>query len=224
MIYVLIVEDDPMVAQINQKFVNSVKGFSVVGLASNGQEALLVIKNKKIDLLILDIYMPKLDGLAFLKEMRKNYHYIDVIIVTASKEANVIDRVLKLGAVDYLVKPFEYERLKESLNNYKIRFHLLKKNESIRQEDIDKITRGSSIQGNGIPKGLQNKTLEMIRKILREHRDKQFSSEDIASKMHISRVTVRRYLEFLESIGEISLEIQYGSVGRPTNLYQYKGL
>lgn len=224
MIHVLIVEDDPMVARINQKFVNSVDGFSVVGMASNGQEALLAIKNKKIDLLILDIYMPKLDGLAFLKEMRKNYDHIDVIIVTASKEANVIDRVLKLGAVDYLVKPFEYERLKKSLNNYKIRFQLLKEKRAIKQEDIDRITRKFSIQSNEIPKGLQNKTLERIRKFLKEHREKLFSSEDIASKMHISRVTVRRYLEFLESIGEISLEIQYGSVGRPTNLYQYKGL
>ncbi|WP_213818312.1 response regulator [Garciella nitratireducens] len=224
MINVLIIEDDPMVAQINQKFVNSVEGFSVVDIAANGQEALFSIENKKIDLIILDIYMPKLDGIAFLKKMRKTRHNIDVIAITASKEADIIDQVLKLGAVDYLVKPFEYERLKKSLDHYKIRFRLLKKNPIIKQEDIDKITNGFLNQSTGIPKGLQKKTLEKIRSFLKEHKGQSFSSEEIAKNMDISRVTVRRYLEFLESTGEILLEIEYGSIGRPTNLYQYKGL
>lgn len=224
MIDVLIVEDDPMVAQINKRFVDSVEEFRVTDMASNGKEALSILKNKKIHLVILDIYMPKFNGLQFLKEMRKYHKNIDVIIVTAAKDSDIIDTALKLGAVDYLVKPFEYGRLKASLGNYKIRFRLLSNDKPIGQEEIDTITGGLSIGKKEVPKGMQNKTLERIRKFLKDNPEKSFSSEDIASKMTVSRVTVKRYLDYLESIGEITLEVQYGSIGRPTHLYQYIGI
>jgi two-component system CitB family response regulator/two-component system response regulator DctR len=56
---------------------------------------------------------------------------------------------------------------------------------------------------------------------MRANRECFYSAEEIAKKMDLSRVTIRRYLEYLTSIGEIILEIEYGSVGRPTHLYKY---
>ncbi|MDK2919051.1 MAG: two-component system, CitB family, response regulator DctR [Candidatus Petromonas sp.] len=223
MIKVLIVEDDPMVAHLNKKYVENVEGYQVVDIANNGEKALKLLRTNKIDLVVLDVYMPKLDGISLLKEMRKRFFMTDVILVTAAKEADNIDSVLKLGAVDYLIKPFEYERLKKALDSYKIRYNLLRNNTPINQEDIDKITKQNvmEVSKDKLEKGLHNKTLERIRNFMRANRECFYSAEEIAKKMDLSRVTIRRYLEYLTSIGEIILEIEYGSVGRPTHLYKY---
>lgn len=143
MIKVLIVEDDPMVTQLNKKYVQSVPGFIVVDTKTNGEDALIFLKTTKIDLLILDVYMPKMDGITLLEEMRKNFIKTDVILVTAAKEVVEIDKALKLGAVDYLIKPFDGNRIKTSLYNYLLRYNLLHCKETFKQEDIDRITYAS---------------------------------------------------------------------------------
>lgn len=107
MIQVLIVEDDPMVARINEEYICRLPEFTVVGIAQNGEEALRFLSSgKQVDLLILDVYMPRMDGLSLLEQIRREFHSVDVIFVTAAKEKPVIQRGLQLGAVDYLIKPF----------------------------------------------------------------------------------------------------------------------
>ncbi|KKH60506.1 response regulator, partial [Methanosarcina mazei] len=140
MINVLIVEDDPMVAELNKMYVETVAGFKVKGVASTGEKALEYLYNKNIDLVILDIYMPKMDGLSLFKKMRADGILTDVILVTAAHEVEHIDSALKLGAIDYLIKPFQYERLKASLENYLNRRLILQQKDDFQQKDIDKIT------------------------------------------------------------------------------------
>ncbi|AKL95932.1 transcriptional regulatory protein MalR [Clostridium aceticum] len=222
MINVLIVEDDPMVAQLNEKYVERVKGFKVVCVTGNGQEALNFLKTHSVDLVILDIYMPKLDGISFLREVRRRSIKTDVILVTAAKETESIDEALKLGAVDYLIKPFEYQRLKSTLDNYIERYHVLKHRNTVFQEDIDKIMKqNTDLLEKDFQKGIHKKTLERIRKFMKYHEEKYFTSEEVAEEMKVSRVTVRRYLEYLASLEELILEIEYGSIGRPRHLYKY---
>ena len=222
MIKVLIVEDDPMVAQLNKRYVECVNGFQVTAIACNGEEALRYVKNSRIDLIILDIYMPKLDGVSFLKELRKRYIKIDVILVTAAREAENIDEVLKLGAVDYLIKPFEFERLERSLDNYLLRHKLLHNKNEIEQEDIDKITNKHDNNSRyPLKKGLHKNTLEVVRNFVRNNCEHAVTSEEVSEKIKVSRVTARRYLEYLVSIQEVKLEIEYGSTGRPSHLYRY---
>ncbi|ABR49116.1 response regulator receiver and unknown domain protein [Alkaliphilus metalliredigens QYMF] len=222
MINVLIVEDDPMVLQLNKRYVESINGFKVVATATDGEKALELLKTNPIELIILDVYMPKLDGIGFLKEMRKRFFKADVILVTASKEAESIDDVFKLGAVDYLIKPFEYERLKSSLENYRGRYELLKGKNVIQQEDLDRITKqNNKSPENRLQKGLHKRTLERIRCFMELNKEAYFTSEEVAEKMKVSRVTVRKYLEYLVEIDELQLEIEYGSIGRPRHLYKY---
>lgn len=222
MIKVLIVEDDPMVAQLNKRYVECINGFQVIAIACNGEDALRYVKNSTIDLIILDIYMPKLDGVSFLKELRKRAIKIDVILVTAAREAENIDEVLKLGAVDYLIKPFEFERLKHSLDNYLLRHELLNNKNQIEQEDIDRITNKQEKNSSyPLKKGLHKNTLESIRNFVRNNRSQAVTSEEVAERIGVSRVTARRYLEYLVSIQEVKLEIEYGSTGRPSHLYRY---
>ncbi len=221
MINVMIVEDDPMVAQLNKRYIDSLSEFKVVELAQNGQDALNIIRSKDIDLIILDIYMPKIDGLSFLKEMRRRFFRIDVILVTASNEASSIDAALKLGAVDYLIKPFTFERLKNALDNYLARYKLLQDKEAVNQEDIDKITKSEARSINKLAKGLTEKTLSRIREFMKKNSDKFLSSDVISEKLGISKVTVRRYLEYLQATGSVKVEIEYGTGGRPGYLYKY---
>ena len=226
MINILIVEDDPMVAQLNKRFVQTIEGFNIAGLAYDGEEALKFLKNNtKVDLILLDVYMPKLDGISLLKRIRSQFIMVDVILVTAAKEADNIDEGLKLGAVDYLIKPFEYERLKTSLENYKSRFNLLNNNNVVAQEDIDKITKVNAKYKttSSLQKGLHKKTLERVREYMRHKEGGLVTAGDIADRIQVSAVTIRRYLEYLVSIGEVKLEIEYGSIGRPSHLYRYIG-
>lgn len=222
MIRVLIVEDDPMVASINKRYVESIEGFSVAGIADNGEEALKLIKNKDIDLIILDVYMPRIDGISFLKKIRQNNITTDVILVTAAKETDSFDQSMALGAVDYLVKPFEYERFKKALENYKKRHKILSGKDVIRQEDIDKITWADSYEKEkSTPKGLHIKTLNRVRDYMCKRSGVLVSADEISKALSITKVTVRRYLEYLASIGEIEIEVEYGAVGRPTNMYRF---
>lgn len=221
---VLIVEDDPMVAQINKKYVESVEGFQVVNVMGDGSQALEFLKKNKVDLIILDIYMPKLDGITFLNEMRYRQITCDVIMVTAAKEADKIQDAMQLGVIDYLIKPFEYERLKEALENYTTRLNLFRTKDCVNQEDIDKImlSKPHSFRNN-LPKGLNKMTLDRVILFIESNQDKSMSSEEIAEGLGVTKVTVRRYMNYLEKIECVEQEIEYGSLGRPTYRYRWKG-
>ncbi|QEK11410.1 response regulator [Crassaminicella thermophila] len=226
MINVLVVEDDPMLAELNRRFIEKIDPFVVVAVAGNGEEAIKALKNKKIDLIILDIYMPKMDGMELFKRVRKQNKEVDFILVTAANDTDKIDEALKLGAVDYLVKPFEFERLKKSLINYKIRKNLLIKKPFVSQEEIDKLFIGD-IEGfaqneeRELKKGLHKFTLDRVIRFLKENKEILLSSEVISENLQMSKVTIRRYLDYLEAIGKIQKKMEYGSRGRPSYLYRY---
>lgn len=221
MIRVLIVEDDPMVAKINRNYIESVDGFMVVSIATNYIEAINILKCNNIDLVLLDIYLPKGDGISILKEMRKKQFRCDVIMVTASAEIEKIDSALRLGVFDYLIKPFEYERLRRSLEDYQTRFQVLKLKEDIKQRDLDKLfLYGNSGESKTLQKGLNKLTLNRVIKFMDKNQDKLLTAEEISDELGLTKVTIRRYMDYLESIGFIVRDIEYGAVGRP--LYKYK--
>ena len=104
MIRVLIVEDDPMVAELNRGYINRMDGFKVVGIKADGKEALEYISKKQVDLLVLDVNVQKINGLEVLIQIRKSQKDIDVIFITASREKGVVGKAVKLGVIDYLTQ------------------------------------------------------------------------------------------------------------------------
>ena len=117
MINVLVVEDDPMVAQLHEHYLSQIKGFQLCDIAGNGDTALKLLRQNKYDLIILDVFMPTMDGLQLLAKIRENGYDVDVIIVSAANDKDKIKLALRLGAVDYIIKPFEFERFNLALNN-----------------------------------------------------------------------------------------------------------
>lgn len=221
MIKVLVVEDDPMLAEIHKKFIENTEGFRVVGIAGDGMKALEILKKEAVDLTILDIYMPKMDGLSLIEEMRKASINSDLILVTASKDVGQVERALKFGVFDYLVKPFEFERLKKALLHYKTRVEMLDSSEVIEQNLIDRmLLRDDQIQDAELPKGLHTKTLDRVRKAVQERAHQFVDIETIAEDMDVSKVTIRRYLDYLAKLEEVEIQMNYGTRGRPS--FKYK--
>lgn len=106
---ILVVDDE---LSILESFRMILKDNYRVITINNGLKALEIIRNENIDLVILDIIMPGMTGIDILKEMDKSYPDIDVIVVTAVKAINTAIEAMKLGASDYIIKPFNVEEIK----------------------------------------------------------------------------------------------------------------
>lgn len=219
MINVLVVEDDPMVAQLHEHYLGQIKGFELCDIAGNGDEALELLATNSYDLLILDVFLPSVDGLQLLAKIREAGYDVDVIIVSAANDKDKIKLALRLGAVDYIIKPFEFERFNLALNNYLKRYHIVEDQNVIVQSDLDKtIIRQEEQVIVSLPKGLDKNTLSTVWDCIKGI-DGMFTTEEVAAMVGISRVSIRKYLEFLKTLHLLKLDLHRGSVGRP--VYKY---
>lgn len=216
---VLIVDDDPMVLQVNRGYVEEVEGFKVVGTARNGADALEAVHRLQPDLILLDVYMPDKDGLAMLRDLRSQAVPADVILVSAAQDAETIGEALRNGAQDYIIKPFRPERLRAALESYREMKHKLKTSARLSQEQLDRL-RGTPapVAGDEPPKGLNEMTLKQVTDYLSRQPEPQ-TAIDVADGLGMARVTSRRYLDYLVKLGKVRLEMQYGGVGRPQYRY-----
>ena len=108
-IKILIVEDDPNLGKILYEYLDA-KNFDI-SLAIDGEEGLEKFLNNTWDLLLLDVMMPKKDGFSLAKDIRKVDQDIPIIFLTAKSQKDNIIKAFKLGADDYLTKPFSIEEL-----------------------------------------------------------------------------------------------------------------
>ncbi|MGM7722634.1 response regulator [Metabacillus sp. Hm71] len=218
---VLLIEDDPMVQEINKQFVEQVEGFTVIGLVSNGKEGIEFIKKEKPDLALVDIYMPNQDGLTTIKQIRSEGLNTDVIAITAASDIDTVRQVLQHGAIDYIMKPFKSERIRQALTNYR-NYHLkFKEKDAITQQELDLLRfQASKTEQKELPKGLNALTLEKISDYLKKQ-SQAVSAEEVAEGIGIARVTARRYLEYMEQTGTVQIHIEYGGIGRPINRYRF---
>jgi two-component system, OmpR family, response regulator len=118
---ILIVDDDPHICELSKLFLKN-NGFEVVE-ASDGVEALSKLNSIKVDMFIIDIMMPNMDGWELCRELRKTYD-LPILMLTAKGETSQKIKGFELGTDDYLVKPFEpmemVMRVKALLNRYRI--------------------------------------------------------------------------------------------------------
>lgn len=223
MVTILLIEDDPMVREINRRFIEKIDGGKVIGFACNGVEGLSKIKKLQPDLVFMDIFMPEQDGIATLKKIREQNIVVDVIAVTAANDMKTIQQVLQLGAFDYIMKPFKFERIKQSLEKYYSYRRKVKNEEEVTQSDFDQFFHFGQIPKEiasvkELPKGLNAITLEKVIEYIDAQKN-PISAEDVARGVGLARVTSRRYLTYLENQNIVKIIIQYGGIGRPINQY-----
>jgi two-component system nitrogen regulation response regulator NtrX len=142
---VLIVDDEPSILQSLSGLLSD-EGFEVL-TAPNGYEALKVIDTESPDLVLLDIWMPGIDGIETLKEIKKDSPTIQVIIISGHGTIETAVKATKLGAFDLIEKPLSIDKVILAINNALNFRRLEEENKYLRKKTIEK----HSINGNSPP-------------------------------------------------------------------------
>lgn len=225
MIYhTVIIEDDSMVAAIDRQYVESDKRFRVDRVFKNGVDALEYLGENSADLIILDYYMPVMTGREFLDRYHAQGGCAGVIAVTSAGDADIVQEMVSRGVLDYLVKPFEYFRFQKALEHFvHMRESIGTQSDSLNQETIDRMLhqRGTDDgKSSQLGKGLNVATLKTIRDFFEENGEASFTCEQIAGRVHLSRITVRRYVTYMTETGELVGTVDYQTGGRPSIRYK----
>lgn len=218
----LVVEDDVVIADAHREFVERVPGFTVVGVAHSGGEALRIVSGTPVDLVLLDFFLPDMGGLDVCRAIRASGHSADVIAVTSARDLATVRSAVSQGVVQYLLKPFAFATLRDKLDRY-ADYHrqMASSGEAGDQVEVDRalaVLRGSS--GPSLPKGMSPTTLTAVVEELRAA-SAPLSASEVGEAVGVARVTSRRYLEHLVEQGLAERSARYGHAGRPEHLYAW---
>jgi response regulator of citrate/malate metabolism len=221
MIKVLIVDDDFMVAKVHAGFIQRTPGFTVVGAAHTGAQAVIDTERLQPDLVLLDIHLPDINGLDLMHRLRDVAPELDVLVISAAREVETVRKALRGGIVHYLIKPFSQSDLQERLEHYRSAYQGLDSAKDVaEQSDVNRVF-GLDRTERPLPKGCSIETLKLVEAALNAA-ESDLSAAEVAEQLGTSRVSARRYLEYLHDEGTLDVRLKYG-VGRPERRYVMKG-
>ncbi|MGV9809900.1 response regulator [Micromonospora chersina] len=219
---VLVVEDEPLLAEAHKAYTERVPGFVVVGVAHTARDAMAALRQRggtDVDLVLLDFRLPDLHGLDVCRALRAAGSSVDVLAVTSARDLAVVRTAVSLGVTHYLLKPFTFAAFRDKLERYaEYRRQALADGEVGAQHEVDRMfatLRGAT--RHTLPKGLDEQTL---RAVLAALGDGGLSATEVGQRTGISRVTARRYLEYLVSADRAVRAPRYGTPGRPEVEYR----
>lgn len=225
--HVLIIEDDSMVAAIDRQYVESDHRFQVDEIFKSGLPAIDYLADHRADLIILDYYTPQMNGQEFLDRLLTLPGPAPAVIaVTSANDPDIVQALLQRGVLDYLIKPFVLPRFRQAMDRFLQRQSLLTQHAAgVDQQTIDRLIQlpETPPPAPELSKGLNLSTLSMIREFLSAHLGESFTSEQIAAQVHLSRITVRRYVSHMVETHELESSIDYRTGGRPSIQYRYVG-
>lgn len=212
---VLIIEDDSMVAMIHKEYFNRKEVDFTLDHVSSLKEAELYLESNIPDLVVLDNYLSDGKGVSLLSKLKK----YPVVMITAANDIQTVEAALSSGVVDYLVKPFTYERFSQAINKV-LNFKSLMSKEKVNQEMLDDYlsTTKEHEDVDELPKGLSKITLKKIVENLLS-RNEGFNTQQIADDLDISRITIRKYLNYMVNMNVLSEDAEYNTSGRPVSIY-----
>lgn len=221
----VVVDDDFMVARLHSSTVARLDGFEVAGVASTGAQALAMLKDKRPDLVLLDVYLPDLTGLEVLRRLRGIGVDCDVIVISAARDLDSLRQAMQSGVYQYLVKPFELDELRRRLDEYarhRARIRGQDPGTTVEQDEADRLFRtGSSGRSRtSLPKGISTETVQLVKGALASAGDDGLSATECGEAVGIARSSARRYLEYLVESGAADVRHRYGSAGRPERRYR----
>ena len=218
----IIIEDDPMVMDINIGYTKKCANIRVVQTFKNGREALDYInKGNSVDLIILDVFMPEMNGIEFLANLRESGNTCCVIPVTAANERNYVEKIYSYNVVDYLAKPFTEKRFKKAIKKFIDYKEALKKSPVVSQKTLDMIFNPQPSKTEPKPPKIDPFTLVMITDFMKAHKNEFLSVKEIASGVNLSLATVRGYMNHLYDEGHIKIGRNLKTKGKPAVLYRY---
>lgn len=107
----IIVDDEPIAVQVVQEYIKSIPFLNITSICSDAYEAFEILRTSKVDLIFLDILLPKVSGIDFLRTLE----FKPLVIFTTASSSHAIE-AFNLNAVDYLVKPFQFDRFLKAVN------------------------------------------------------------------------------------------------------------
>jgi response regulator of citrate/malate metabolism len=222
---VLIVEDELLAAEALAEYVTRLPGFTVAGYARTGLDALHSLAADRVDLVLLDIYLPDINGLELLRRVRGAGNTVDVIAVTRAHDLAVVQAAVSYGITQYLVKPFTFSTVRQRLERYQTyRARHADQSLLVAQQDIDHLLAElrDSGEGGGLPKGISQESLQGVVAAVRKDRGGGgVSAAEVATVLGASRITARRYLEYLVESGLVRRGARYHGTGRPELEYAW---
>ncbi|MEV1289884.1 response regulator [Micromonospora sp. NPDC049679] len=219
-IRVLVVEDEPLLAEAHRAYTERVPGFTVVGVVHTARSAMAALRGDTADLVLLDFRLPDLHGLDVCRALRAAGSTADVLAVTSARDLATVRAAVALGVTHYLLKPFTFAAFRDKLERYaEYRRQVSAEGEVAAQHEVDRMfaTLRSPAHAT-LPKGLGAETLDVVLAALRARPG--LSAAEVASRTGTSRVTARRYLEHLAEIGRVVRTPRYGTPGRPEVEYR----
>lgn len=226
---VMIVEDEEVAAKIYKQFTQKVDGFRIIATASNGKQALELLQVFTPDLILLDIFLPDMNGIDLLWEIRKRHRNIDIIAITAANDADTVAEAIRGGAFGYILKPIILDKFLSTLEQFSVSRSHLREGVILDQAEVDsffhltdqvgKDKKMENMDSGMLPKGIDKHTLKLVRDTLKEENG-SVNADVVAKITGTSHSTARRYLEYLVSIHEMEIDIVYGTIGRPERRYR----
>jgi response regulator of citrate/malate metabolism len=233
-IRVLVVEDEAIAAAAHAAYIGRLPGFELAGSAPDGQSALRLLTElsaagNPVELVLLDMNLPDLHGLDIARRMRASGILADIIAITAVRELAIVRSAVAIGVVQYLIKPFTFATFADKLESYRqFRQQLAGTNAGTgkagaSQSDVDQAFASLRAPSElPLPKGLSVSTLGSVQDFVKQQRE-AVSATEVMDALGMSRVTARRYLEYLADAGAVSRTARYGTPGRPENEYRWSG-
>jgi len=181
-IRVLIADDHQILLDGLKAIITKDRMLTVLGTASNGLEVLEFLKNESVDVLLLDLQMPVMDGLETTMHVKKSFPDIKIIMLTTNDEGSIITSLFKAGAIGYLLKNASKEYLIQGIKDGYSGKKVLSSH--LTGKMIDSLTDNPKVKKGNIPK-ITNREIEVIKLIAQE-----FTTQEIADTLFVSTNTV----------------------------------
>ncbi|WP_019203746.1 response regulator [Tsukamurella sp. 1534] len=210
---VLVVDDDFRVAAMHAKIVDTMPGLQTVGSARTVSEARAIAAREKVDLALVDVYLPDGSGIDLVRELR-----CDCFILGAADDAASVRAGFAAGALQYLIKPFPATELARRIGGYTAYRRILDGFE-VTQDQVDAAASVLRSERPGAKREDGGSVTE--RRIVDALRsaDRPLLADEIAEQVGVSPATARRYLADQVRAGTLTMALQYGSTGRPRQRY-----
>ena len=183
-IKIIIADDHTMFLQGVDSMLKNEKSIEIVGKATNGEEVLAILENKDANMVLVDISMPKMDGIELTKFMKQRHPEIKILILSTHSNSQMIAKLIRLGANGYLLKNAEREELLEAI-------HTIHKNEEYFSKEVKDIYNEFNLKLN--QKSFSITELSTREKEILKLISQELTAQEIADKLFISMNTVNTH-------------------------------
>jgi DNA-binding NarL/FixJ family response regulator len=190
---IMIVDDHPLVCKGLEGLINQERDLQVASVAGNTSDTMAALRHACPDMLLLDLSLPGIGGLEFLKDVKVQYPELRVLVLSMHEENVYAERVLRAGAQGYIMKQEPGEKVVEAIRC--VLSGNIYASQSLQTQLLQKIaTNGEALQGKAGPETLADRELQVYTLIGEGH-----TAREIAARLNLSPKTIQTYREHIKT-------------------------